>query len=73
LSDPLSRLLDADEVAALLNVPVSWVREHARNGHLPVVRLGRYTRFRRDAVLGYIAAQEAGGAAWRKHNPQASA
>jgi excisionase family DNA binding protein len=63
------RLLDAGEVAALLSVPQSWVREHARNGHLPVVRLGRYTRFRREAVLAYIEAQERGGAAWRKHRP----
>jgi excisionase family DNA binding protein len=63
------RLLNADEVATLLSVPVSWVREHTRSGHLPVVELGRYKRYRREAILAYIEEQEAGGAAWRKHRP----
>jgi excisionase family DNA binding protein len=63
------RLLDADEVAKLLNVPVSWVREHTRNGHLPHVGLGRYKRYRLETLLAYVDAQEAGGAAWRKHRP----
>jgi excisionase family DNA binding protein len=48
------RLLNATEVAELLAVPESWVREHTRNGSLPRIRLGRYIRYRRDAVLGWI-------------------
>ena len=63
------RLLEAKEVAALLNVPTSWVREHARGGLLPCVRLGRYVRFHRDDVLSWVAKQKAGGAAWRKYAP----
>lgn len=39
------RLLDAAEVADRLGVPVSWVRESARSGAIPCVRLGRYVRF----------------------------
>jgi excisionase family DNA binding protein len=39
------RLLDAAEIAARLGVPVSWVRESARSGAIPHVRLGRYVRF----------------------------
>lgn len=39
------RLLDAREVAERLGVPVSWVRESARSGAIPCVRLGRYVRF----------------------------
>ena len=39
------RLLDACEVAERLGVPVSWVRESARSGAIPCVRLGRYVRF----------------------------
>jgi len=35
------RLLTADEVAAMLSVPVSWVRESTRSGAIPVVELGR--------------------------------
>jgi excisionase family DNA binding protein len=39
------RLLTANEVAALLSVPVSWVRESTRSGAIPVVQLGRYRRY----------------------------
>lgn len=67
------RLLDAAEVAELLSVPTSWVREHTRNGHLPHVELGRYKRYRIEKVLAYIEEQEAGGAAWRKHRPNGTA
>jgi excisionase family DNA binding protein len=64
-------LLTADEVAALLNVPVRWVREHTRNSQLPYVELGRYRRYRREAVLAYVVDQERGGAPWKKHRPRA--
>ena len=39
------RLLDAKEVAERLGVPETWVRESARSGAMPSVRLGRYVRF----------------------------
>jgi predicted DNA-binding transcriptional regulator AlpA len=61
------RLLDANEVAALLNVPVRWVRTNT--GLLPHVRLGRYVRFDRADALVWVEQQKAGGAAWRKHRP----
>ena len=48
------RLLDANEVADLLNVPVSWVRESTRSRAMPCVRLGRYVRFERDAVIAWL-------------------
>jgi excisionase family DNA binding protein len=63
------RLLTADQVAEMLAVPVSWVREHSRGGHLPCVRLGRYVRYERERVLDYIATQRKGGEPWRKHSP----
>jgi excisionase family DNA binding protein len=63
------RLLDAAEVAELLHVPERWVREHTRNGHLPHLQLGRYRRYRREAVLAWLDEQQRGGAAWRKHRP----
>jgi excisionase family DNA binding protein len=47
-SDEPRRLLDAREAAALLNVPVSWVRQETRAGRIPHVKLGRYRRY--DAV-----------------------
>ena len=39
------RLLDAKAIADRLGVPESWVRESARSGAIPHVRLGRYIRF----------------------------
>lgn len=48
------RLLDAAEVAALLHVPVSWVRESTRSGAMPVVELGRYRRYREADVLAWL-------------------
>lgn len=49
------RLLDAAEVAEMLAVPVSWVREATRSGAMPCVRLGRYVRFERDEVEAWLA------------------
>lgn len=65
------RLLDVDDVAALLNVPTRWVRQASRDGRLPCVRLGRYVRFDREDVLAWVEAQKSGGrvAASRKHHP----
>jgi excisionase family DNA binding protein len=48
------RLLTAEEVAELLSVPVSWVRESTRSGAMPVVELGRYKRYRRDEVEAWL-------------------
>ncbi len=48
------RLLEAGEVAAMLSVPVSWVRETTRAGRMPHVQLGRYVRYERAAVLAWL-------------------
>ena len=48
------KLLTADEVAEMLNVPVSWVRETTRSGAMPVVELGRYRRYREADVLAWL-------------------
>src|SRR5262249_37667990 len=45
-------LLTADEVAQILRVPKSWVYSHL--SELPVIRLGRYVRFRRSEIDGYL-------------------
>jgi excisionase family DNA binding protein len=62
------RLLEAAEVAALLSVPVSWVRAETRAGRIPHLELGRYKRYEREAVLAWLEGQRAGQ--WRKHRPQ---
>ena len=45
------RLLDAEELAERLKVPVSWVYEQSRQGNIPTHRLGRYIRFNLHEVL----------------------
>ena len=50
------RLLTAVEAADLLNMTEEWVREKTRRGELPYVELGRYRRYRRDALLAFIDA-----------------
>ena len=56
------RLLTAEDIAELLGVPKTWVYEQARKGLLPCVQLGRYRRFRREAVEEWVAKQERNGA-----------
>jgi excisionase family DNA binding protein len=48
------QLLDATEVAELLNVPVSWVRESTRSGAMPCVRLVRYVRFVETDIAAWV-------------------
>jgi excisionase family DNA binding protein len=43
-------LMTEKEVAELLEVPISTVREWGRNGTLPRVKLGRHVRFIRAQV-----------------------
>ena len=66
------RLLTASEVAERLQVPESWVREQAREGHVPNLRLGRYVRFSWPAVEAWLEECRKGGTptSWRKHAPQ---
>ena len=55
------RLLTADEVAEILAVKISWVREATRDGRLPHITLGRYRRYRRSEIDGFLEAQRRGG------------
>jgi len=50
------RLLTAADVAELLAVPVSWVREATREGRLPHLALGRYRRYSRAAIDAWLTA-----------------
>jgi excisionase family DNA binding protein len=71
VTDPL---LTAGQVGEFLGVPESWVRAQTRlpNGNaIPHLRLGRYVRFERDAVVAWLEGQRAGQ--WRKHEPKATA
>jgi excisionase family DNA binding protein len=53
-------LLTAAEVAELLSVPESWVRQATRDGRLPHLRLGRYRRYQATAITAWLREQQAG-------------
>jgi excisionase family DNA binding protein len=58
-----NHLLTVQEVAGLLQVPVSWVYERVRKRsleRLPGYRLGKYWRFREAEVLTWIERQQVG-------------
>ena len=55
MTDPL---LTAEQVASMLGVPKTWIYEQSRKGLIPTVELGRYRRFRREAIEAWIREQE---------------
>jgi excisionase family DNA binding protein len=55
-------LLTAAQVANLLGVPKTWVYEQSRRGVIPTVTLGRYRRYRVEAIEEWIERLEAGDA-----------
>lgn len=57
---PSRALLTADEVGELLQVRTAWVYAQSRAERIPHIRLGRYVRFRRDAIEQWLARIEAG-------------
>ena len=44
-------LLEPEELAQRLNVPVSWVYEQSRHGNIPTHRIGKYIRFELAEVI----------------------
>jgi excisionase family DNA binding protein len=63
-------LLDCEAAAVLLNVRVSWVRDAARQGHLPCLRVGRHLRFTRAMLEDWLAEQVAGRAGATRAHPR---
>ncbi|MFP5450375.1 MAG: helix-turn-helix domain-containing protein [Thermoleophilia bacterium] len=53
-------LLTADQVAEMLQVPKSWVYAETRAGRIPHVKLGRYSRYRAEAIAEWVACAERG-------------
>jgi excisionase family DNA binding protein len=47
-------LLTAEEVAALLRVTLAWVYAQTRRKRIPHLRLGRYVRYRREALGAWM-------------------
>jgi excisionase family DNA binding protein len=53
-ADPARDLLTAEEVASLLRVTPAWVYAQTRRRRIPHLRLGRYVRYRREALDEWI-------------------
>jgi hypothetical protein len=47
----------------MLGVPKSWVYEQSRRGPIPTVALGRYRRFRAEAIAAMVDQLERGAPA----------
>ena len=54
------QLLTADQVAERWQVPKSQVYRLTRDGAVPAVRLGRYYRYRLDAIEAFELGQAGG-------------
>jgi excisionase family DNA binding protein len=52
-----SAFCTAQQMAEQLQVPESWIRDQARRGKVPSVRLGHYVRFQPAEVLAALRAQ----------------
>jgi excisionase family DNA binding protein len=51
-------LLTADELAEILGVPTGWIYRQSRAGAIPTVKLGRYYRYRLEAIERWIVDRE---------------
>jgi len=58
-ADPNERLLDAQQLADILQVPVTWIEQQAREGNIPSLPFGRRRRYRRSAVEAAIKRRNA--------------
>jgi hypothetical protein len=54
-AEGLPPLMNAKKLAEHLAVPEFWIREQARIGELPSIKLGHYVRFRLDDVQRHIS------------------
>jgi excisionase family DNA binding protein len=54
---PAEKLLTVQDVAARLNVPVSWVYARVEADQLPYLKIGRYVRFDPSAINAYLERQ----------------
>ncbi|HEX4025886.1 MAG TPA: helix-turn-helix domain-containing protein [Steroidobacteraceae bacterium] len=47
--------LDAEQLAAALSLPVTWIEQAAREARIPSIQAGRWRRFRRSCVEAALA------------------
>ena len=51
-------LLTAEQVGAMLGMSAEWVWEASRRGEIPTVKLGRYRRYRPEAIEAWLREKE---------------
>ena len=56
-----SPLLTAEQVAAMIGMTPQWVYAQSRSGQIPTVSLGRYRRYRREAIEQWLRQLELDG------------
>jgi excisionase family DNA binding protein len=49
-------LLDAENLAEVLALPVTWIEQAAREQRIPSIQAGRWRRFKRSAVERVLSA-----------------
>jgi excisionase family DNA binding protein len=54
-------LLTAEEVADMLGMGVDWIWAQTRAGRIPSISLGRFRRYRREAIEEWLRDLEAAG------------
>ena len=61
----IEQLATPQEMAAILNVPVSWIYQRTRLGSaaIPHIKMGKYVRFNPVEVIGFFKAKENNGGA----------
>jgi len=57
-----NRLVTAEELAEILNVPISWIYQHTRLGRnaIPMIKMGKYVRFNPEEVIEFFKNQNSG-------------
>jgi excisionase family DNA binding protein len=54
------KLMTAAEVAEMTGMTLGWVYSESRAGRIPTIKLGRYRRFRREAIERWLEDLERG-------------
>ena len=52
------QLVNVEEMAKILGVPVSWLYRHTRLNAIPCVRIGKYVRFKPQDVVTFFEEQQ---------------
>ena len=58
LANGQDHILTVEQLADMLIVPPYTVRQWAREGRLPALRLGKYWRFRESSIRQWLADEE---------------